>query len=133
MLHGLMHIQNLAPNYHSGTRVCCNAAGDSLTRYQYLSLAYFLSTTHHVDRFGKRRGYPSLVIEREHPDWDTYYLESNAALEHSVDGCGSEWCLPLLEGVLAGLARSVDGKMEMQSTEWWHGGCRCDCGEYRTW
>ena len=62
-----------------------------MTRYQYLSLAYFISKTRRPDRFGKRKGQPSIVIQKENTDWNTFFLESNAALEHSVDGCVNEW------------------------------------------
>jgi len=51
--------------------------GDSLTRYQYLSLVHFL-------RFGKwvdPKSVPNMVLSKSHPSWNDFYNYTNLLLE----------------------------------------------------
>ncbi|RYH30817.1 hypothetical protein EON65_04055 [archaeon] len=52
--------------------------GDSLTRYQFISLAHFL----HRGSWQDERGLPSLTNEKQHksPRWPNYYFESSLRL-----------------------------------------------------
>jgi hypothetical protein len=48
--------------------------GDSITRYQYLSLAHLVSHMAVPERYGCARGRPSIGIEEEWSDgWDSFY------------------------------------------------------------
>ena len=60
--------------------------GDSLNRYQYMSLLAFLSEGEWPEGLGGLPGLPSLVIESEWPDWPTFF---NVSL---VRFNGSETC-----------------------------------------
>ena len=66
--------------------------GDSLMRYQYINLAYFLSKLERMEPYGDQRGRPSLCIETEWKDWEQYYHFTSAILGSSVEGCGTEIC-----------------------------------------
>ncbi|KAL3787012.1 hypothetical protein ACHAWO_008125 [Cyclotella atomus] len=52
--------------------------GDSLTRYQYLDMAYFLS---HNGTCISNNDRPNMVIEKTHADWNTFYNFTNSILE----------------------------------------------------
>ena len=52
--------------------------GDSLTRYNYLSLIYFLSHGSWPDLLGGRPEQPSPVVQPEHASWAHFYQSSNA-------------------------------------------------------
>ena len=55
--------------------------GDSLTRYQYLNMAYWLQT-------GKWRApYPNNEFENEHPSWDAFYQATNKRLVYETCDC----------------------------------------------
>jgi hypothetical protein len=47
--------------------------GDSLTRYQYLSLIHFLHSGLWLEPLGSMPGQPNPVIEREHANWTAFY------------------------------------------------------------
>ncbi len=52
--------------------------GDSLTRYQYLDLVYFLS---HNGTWVQRDDQPNMVIEGTHPNWNSFYNYTNFVLK----------------------------------------------------
>jgi hypothetical protein len=52
--------------------------GDSLTRYQYIDLAYFLS---HNGTFSSSEERPNMVIEKTHADWNSFYNYTNMQLQ----------------------------------------------------
>jgi hypothetical protein len=66
--------------------------GDSLTRYQYMNFAYFVSKLHRMERYGDRQGSPSLCLEKEWDSWQEYYDQSSAILGAVHGGCGWEIC-----------------------------------------
>ncbi|CAL5224027.1 g6647 [Coccomyxa viridis] len=66
--------------------------GDSVTRYQYISLAYFLGKKRPLERNGSLRGSPSLTWEKEWPTWDEYFARGSAILANAVEGCAEEEC-----------------------------------------
>lgn len=67
-------------------------AGDSVTRYQYMNLAYFLSKMKNSDKYGDRPGHPSLSIEKEWKSFEQFYSDTTAILGDITDGCGWETC-----------------------------------------
>mmetsp|Transcript_30406 Transcript_30406/g.61890 ORF Transcript_30406/g.61890 Transcript_30406/m.61890 type:complete len:354 (+) Transcript_30406:76-1137(+) len=82
------HISNISSyqDFHNsldfGIPVPCNLniafMGDSLTRYQYLDLVYFLS---HNGTWVSLEDRPNLVIEKTHPDWNDFYEFTNKILK----------------------------------------------------
>ena len=66
--------------------------GDSLTRYQYVNLAYLLSRLQRAEPYGGIEGQPSLSMEIEWKDWHQYYHFSSAILGAAIDGCAAEIC-----------------------------------------
>ncbi len=52
--------------------------GDSLTRYQYLDLVYFLS---HNGTWVSPEDNPNMVFEKTHPDWNSFYEFTNTMLK----------------------------------------------------
>ena len=66
--------------------------GDSLLRYQYMALAYFLSKMKKLEPYGGVPGYPSICIESEWMSWPQYYHFSSAILGRAAGGCGTELC-----------------------------------------
>jgi flagellar motor protein MotB len=56
--------------------------GDSLSRYQYLSLAYFLSHGHYMQRYGTDGGNRTLAHERTCGNFSTFYSEGSRSLQH---------------------------------------------------
>ena len=66
--------------------------GDSLTRYQYMNLAYLLSKLHRAEPYGGVKGLPSLSMETEWKDWHQFYHFSSAILGAAADGCATETC-----------------------------------------
>ena len=66
--------------------------GDSLTRYQYMTFAYYLSKTHRLEPYGGVPGYPSICIESEWRDWPQYYHFSSAILAAAAMGCATQLC-----------------------------------------
>ena len=66
--------------------------GDSLTRYQYVALAYFLSKMKKSESYGGLPGYPSLCIESEWLDFPQYYHFSSASPGSPAQGCATEVC-----------------------------------------
>ena len=52
--------------------------GDSLTRYMYLSLIYFLSHGEWPDKLGGVANKPSPVVEPQHASWTDFYRSSLA-------------------------------------------------------
>ena len=66
--------------------------GDSLTRYQYINLAYLLSKLHRAEPYGGVEGLPSLSMEMEWKDWHQFYHFSSAILGAAADGCATETC-----------------------------------------
>ena len=66
--------------------------GDSLTRYQYMDLAYLLSKLHRAQPYGGSEGQPSLSMETEWKDWHQYYHFSSAILGAAAKGCAVEIC-----------------------------------------
>ena len=66
--------------------------GDSLTRYQYIAFAYYLSKMKRLEPYGGLPGYPSICIETEWRDWPQYYHFSSAILAAAAQGCGTELC-----------------------------------------
>jgi hypothetical protein len=62
--------------------------GDSLTRYQYLSLIHFLHSGLWPEPLGDVSGQPNPVMEREHANWTVYYSTSNEVYGgHEVCTC----------------------------------------------
>jgi hypothetical protein len=55
--------------------------GDSLSRYQYVSLAHFLSHGQYMQRYADD-GAPSLVIERIWPNFKVLYHDGSKMLQH---------------------------------------------------
>ena len=51
--------------------------GDSLTRYQYIDLVYFLSHGHWVGPEDR----PNMVIEKTHADWNSFYNYTNMQIQ----------------------------------------------------
>ena len=74
--------------------------GDSLTRYQYMAFAYFLSKMKRLEKYGGLPGYPSICIETEWMDWPQYYHFSSAIIGSAAQGCGTELCDCLRNGNL---------------------------------
>lgn len=66
--------------------------GDSLMRYQYVALAYFLSTLKRLEPYGGVPGYPSICIETEWCSWPMYYHFSSAIIGNAALGCAMELC-----------------------------------------
>ncbi|KAK9833000.1 hypothetical protein WJX74_003988 [Apatococcus lobatus] len=65
--------------------------GDSVTRYQYLSLVQFLSQKQWMWRYGQGPDY-CLALEGEWPNWSTFYREGNARISNGTDGVAEEKC-----------------------------------------
>ncbi|KAL3156426.1 hypothetical protein ABBQ38_000735 [Trebouxia sp. C0009 RCD-2024] len=65
--------------------------GDSLTRYQYLSLVYFLSKGHYMERYGGGSS-PSLCLEKEWDSWQHFYREGPTILSNATDAEAHEGC-----------------------------------------
>eukprot|EP00195_Chlamydomonas_chlamydogama_P008780 CAMPEP_0202895962 /NCGR_PEP_ID=MMETSP1392-20130828/5062_1 /ASSEMBLY_ACC=CAM_ASM_000868 /TAXON_ID=225041 /ORGANISM="Chlamydomonas chlamydogama, Strain SAG 11-48b" /LENGTH=419 /DNA_ID=CAMNT_0049581159 /DNA_START=35 /DNA_END=1294 /DNA_ORIENTATION=+ len=66
--------------------------GDSLTRYQYVSLAYWLSKKSPLDPYADNRQYPSLVHEHQWAEWGDYWQELGRVLSCPVGGVAMETC-----------------------------------------
>ena len=66
--------------------------GDSITRYHYLSLAHFLSRLKYPERYGAAPGQPSVCLEREWPNWGSFYEQSSQVLGMAVSACAQEAC-----------------------------------------
>ena len=78
--------------------------GDSLTRYQYLAFAYYLSKLKRLEPYGGLPGYPSICIETEWRDWFQYFHFSSAILAAAAGGCGTEICDCLRHNNMSSLA-----------------------------
>lgn len=64
--------------------------GGSLSRYQYVNMAFFLSRKKHMQRYD---GSPSLVNEKEWSSWEDYYINGSRLLLHADEsGSASEEC-----------------------------------------
>ena len=55
-------------------------AGDSITRYQYLSLSHLLSRLEYPQQFGGHKSSPSICIEEEWPSWESFFDGGSALL-----------------------------------------------------
>ncbi|KAF6252430.1 hypothetical protein COO60DRAFT_1463689 [Scenedesmus sp. NREL 46B-D3] len=67
--------------------------GDSLSRYQYLNLAYFLSHGRYMQRYGNDDGNRSLAQEGMWGNYSIFYTEGSKALQyHSPAVNASEVC-----------------------------------------
>ena len=66
--------------------------GDSVTRYQYLNLAFFLSRLERMEPYGIVPGIPSLCMETQWKDWDQFYHFTSAILGAAANGNSSEVC-----------------------------------------
>ena len=64
--------------------------GDSLTRYQYVSLAHFISRLEYPDQYGGDNARPNICLEREWQDWESYYNSGAAILSTSRGAQGLE-------------------------------------------
>ncbi len=65
--------------------------GDSVTRYQYLSFAHFLSKKQYMWRYGQGPEH-CLALEGEWNSWSTFYREGNARIANATDGIAEEIC-----------------------------------------
>jgi len=66
--------------------------GDSLSRYQYLSLAHFLSLKQYMQRYADD-GKPSLALEYTWPSWAEFYTNSSQQLQQDTsDSTATETC-----------------------------------------
>ena len=52
--------------------------GDSLTRYQYIDLAYFLA---HDGSWTNSDEEPNMVSEKTHANWNSFYSYTNSILQ----------------------------------------------------
>ena len=85
---------------HSGeaARSCLSGkhiafVGDSVTRYEYLSLVYFLSKKQYMERYGASvSGEPSLVNEKDWSSWDDFFATGSARIAAAVDAEAIELC-----------------------------------------
>ena len=66
--------------------------GDSVIRYQYLNLVYFLSKLERMESYGGVSGIPSLCMEMEWKNWEQFYHFTSESLGAAVDGTSSEVC-----------------------------------------
>ena len=67
--------------------------GDSVTRYEYLSLVYFLSKKQYMERYGASvSGEPSLVNEKDWDSWDDFFTHGSARVAAAVDAEATELC-----------------------------------------
>ena len=67
--------------------------GDSVTRYEYLSLVYFLSKKQYMERYGaSASGEPSLVNEKDWDSWDDFFTHGSARVAAAVDAEAFESC-----------------------------------------
>ena len=78
-------------------RACLNGrhldwVGDSLTRYQYMSMAWFLSKGVWPERYGDDPASPSIVMERQWGSWESYYANGSAALQQATNAQAREVC-----------------------------------------
>ena len=85
---------------HSGeaARSCLSGkhiafVGDSVTRYEYLSLVYFLSKKQYMERYGASvSGEPSLVHEKDWASWEDFFTHGSARIAAAVDAEATELC-----------------------------------------
>ena len=67
--------------------------GDSVTRYEYLSLVHFLSKKQYMERYGASdAGNPSLVNEHDFSSWDDFFARGSARIAAAVDAEADELC-----------------------------------------
>ena len=66
--------------------------GDSISRYQYLSLAHFLSKLQYPERYGTAPGQPSVCLEKEWTGWGIYFEHVPLVLAQAVSACAEEIC-----------------------------------------
>ena len=66
--------------------------GDSVTRYQYVSLAYWLSKAAQLDPFADNVTIPSLAHEYQWPDWPTFWRGLVQALSCATDAEAQATC-----------------------------------------
>ena len=64
--------------------------GDSLTRYQYVSLAHFIGRLEYPDQFAGEPSRPSVCIEREWDSWDSFYSNGAEILGATRGAAGKE-------------------------------------------
>lgn len=64
--------------------------GDSLTRYQYMSLVHFISRLEFPDQFGSDPAGPNVCLEREWTDWNDFYHIGSAVLSNARGAHGFE-------------------------------------------
>ena len=65
-------------------------AGDSITRYQYLSLSYLLSRLEYPQQFGGHKSSPSICIEEDWPSWDSFFDGGSALLSAARGAVATE-------------------------------------------
>jgi hypothetical protein len=66
--------------------------GDSVSRYQYLSMAHFLARGKYIQRYADD-GAPSLVIERMWPNFTVFYNTGSRMLQHKdASASATEHC-----------------------------------------
>ncbi|KAK9818812.1 hypothetical protein WJX74_004498 [Apatococcus lobatus] len=66
--------------------------GDSVTRYQYMSLVDFLSQKQYQAPYGDAPGSPSMSMYWEWGDWSSFYQGSQQKLAQAVDATAVEAC-----------------------------------------
>ena len=67
--------------------------GDSVTRYEYLSLVHFLSKKQYMERYGASvSGEPSLVNEKDFSSWEDFFVNGSARIADAVDAQAAELC-----------------------------------------
>ena len=66
--------------------------GDSVTRYQYVSLAHWLSKAAQLDPFADNVTIPSLAHEYQWPDWPTFWRGLVQALSCATDAEAQATC-----------------------------------------
>ena len=64
--------------------------GDSLTRYQYVSLAHFMGRLEYPDQFAGEPSRPSVCVEREWDSWDSFYSHGAEILSATRGAAGKE-------------------------------------------
>lgn len=67
--------------------------GDSVTRYEYLSLVHFLSKKVYMERYGRgASSEPSLVDQRDFNGWEDFFVNGSARIAAAVDAEAEEMC-----------------------------------------
>lgn len=65
-------------------------AGDSITRYQYLSLSHLLSRLEYPQQFGGDKSSPSICVEEEWTSWESFYNDGAAMLSAARGASANE-------------------------------------------